>query len=1419
MVQGNQGTSTITTTISGGFNSDINLSASGVPSGTTVSFNPNPITAPGSGSSMMTITVGSGTAVGTYPITVTGDGGGIQQHTTVTLTVTGFVQPDFTIAASPNTLLIGQGNQGTSTITTTIQGGFNSAVSLSATGCATGTTVSFNPNPIAAPGAGNSTMTVMVGSGTALGTYPITVTGTGGGTQHSTTVTLTVTTAVWQQGFDFRNTAGYVTDPPTSTYVLSTTGYPTVRNGVTFGWANTALVQARDRGMMVDPRLAGMNYVSNGTPAKFYIDLPSAGTYNLSLAMGDEGYGQCWTQCQMQFLDGSTVVGTVSGGQEGLGYFYDAAGNNWSAAAWPASNVPLQVTMNGTRLTVVVGTSNNTGDTTPIAYLGLTQVSVLPGFSLSASPSSLTVPQDMQGASIIKATISGGFNSAIDLSATGVPSGTTVSFNPNPITAPGNGTSSMTITVGGSTLVGTYPITVTGTGGGAKETTPITLTVVAGSQPDFSMAIAPGALTIAQGTQGTPTVYTIALRGFSNDITLSVSGVPTSATVTFDPNTIPSPGTGTSQMLITVGNSTPLGTYPLTVTGIGGGIQHSATVNLTVTAAVWQQGFDFRATDDYVTDPPGASSVLPQDLYPTVGELAMYGWQSGKKIGAGDRSGSVDPRLAGFNQVSNGSPASFYVDLPAPGMYNVSLAMGDDGYTQCWSQCRIQFMDGSRVVAAVSGGQISAGYFYDANGNPWSAAAWPMNNIPLQVAMTGTQLTAVVGTSNNTGDATPIAYLGVQQVSTAPTFAMNVPGAVSIGQGEYGTIDVSTLLIGAFNGAISLSASGAPQGSTIMFNPSTIPAPGAGTSVMTTSVAANTALGTYPITVIANGGGVTQNATVLLTVTQPTAPDFSIIAPSAIGVAPGLQVSTSATTTITGSFNSAISLSASGAPSGTTVSLNPISIPAPGAGSSTMSVVASSNAPLGSYPITVTGTDGHTNHTATVTLTISTSGSVNLPSGTGWLQLGQAADFCNESPGSTYFNADVGAVDALDFLSLCEVGTMVAYSGGAADTTNDRYFLWTSGHNDYQGNEMYELDLKGSTPTVSRITDPVWTVVNTDVPPDCACRGTINCGQGMWHDGANNIVSNPYSESANSGPKFESIPAPDGSYGQPSCGYGSRFQPNARETYAGIVYDPVRQQVFTWGGVPAANPTGTGMFSNWSLDTTRHPPKWTRLADSSYAWYTAAVYDYTTGHATSGYDLVYDENQTLYAYNPATDHYTPLSTTMPYLGYNVNTELDPIHHTLVLESGDDYNGYHLQIVSLDSCNGTSCTIRNLDHQTSCQGAMGYWAGIAWDSKRDVMTLFPSAENCSGPGCIAPFNTAYLLNTDPNNSVTIIYKGTPRTIQPLQCFAASYGSKEGVDYPPESEGPGVYSRFKYYPNEDVYLFIQHPDQGVWILRLE
>ncbi len=116
---------------------------------------------------------------------------GIQRSTTLTLTVTS--SGYFTITASPSSLTIQQGNQGTTTVTTAISGNFNSPIALSASGMPSGTTVSFNPNTIPAPGSGQSTMTVTVGSTTPVGTYPITVTGSGGGSQESAVVTLTVT--------------------------------------------------------------------------------------------------------------------------------------------------------------------------------------------------------------------------------------------------------------------------------------------------------------------------------------------------------------------------------------------------------------------------------------------------------------------------------------------------------------------------------------------------------------------------------------------------------------------------------------------------------------------------------------------------------------------------------------------------------------------------------------------------------------------------------------------------------------------------------------------------------------------------------------------------------------------------------------------------------------------------------------------------------------------------------------------------------------------------------------------------------------------------------------------------------------------------------------------------------------------------
>jgi subtilase family serine protease len=192
VVRGNNGTSTITTTVSSGFDSPVALTASGQPTGVTVSFNPTSITAPGSGTSTMTMAVASTTAAGTYTVTVTGTGGGITHTATVSLTVTAPATGAFTISVSPSAGSLRQGASGSAVITTAVSGGFDSAVALTASGQPTGVTVSFSPASIAAPGSGTSEMLLSVARTAKTGTYPITITGTGGGITHTTTLTFEV---------------------------------------------------------------------------------------------------------------------------------------------------------------------------------------------------------------------------------------------------------------------------------------------------------------------------------------------------------------------------------------------------------------------------------------------------------------------------------------------------------------------------------------------------------------------------------------------------------------------------------------------------------------------------------------------------------------------------------------------------------------------------------------------------------------------------------------------------------------------------------------------------------------------------------------------------------------------------------------------------------------------------------------------------------------------------------------------------------------------------------------------------------------------------------------------------------------------------------------------------------------------------
>ncbi|MET9114553.1 M28 family peptidase [Streptomyces longwoodensis] len=106
--------------------------------------------------------------------------------------------------------------------------------------------------------------------------------------------------------------------------------------------------------------------------------------------------------------------------------------------------------------------------------------------------------------------------------------------------------------------------------------------------------------------------------------------------------------------------------------------------------------------------------------------------------------------------------------------------------------------------------------------------------------------------------------------------------------------------------------------------------------------------------------------------TTVPANDFSLaVSPAAGSTTPGASLTTTVSTATTNGSAQTVNLSASGAPSGVTVSFSPASVTS--GASSTATVTVGSSVPPGTYTLTVTGT-GTTTHTAPFTLTVTGSG-------------------------------------------------------------------------------------------------------------------------------------------------------------------------------------------------------------------------------------------------------------------------------------------------------------------------------------------------------------------------------------------------------------------------------------------------------------
>lgn len=179
--------------------------------------------------------------------------------------------PDFSLSSSA-TMSVTAGSSTTGSVTTTVSGGFNSAVSLVASGLPTGATSTFTPTSIAAPGSGSSTLTINTATTTAPGTYNVTVTGSGGGVTHTASIAFTVNAAsggtteiVTDGGFESATASG--NSAPGWTATSTTAGFNVILKSGAFPHTGTNYAQFGGAISQTDTLTQTVSIASNATAA------------------------------------------------------------------------------------------------------------------------------------------------------------------------------------------------------------------------------------------------------------------------------------------------------------------------------------------------------------------------------------------------------------------------------------------------------------------------------------------------------------------------------------------------------------------------------------------------------------------------------------------------------------------------------------------------------------------------------------------------------------------------------------------------------------------------------------------------------------------------------------------------------------------------------------------------------------------------------------------------------------------------------------------------------------------------------------------------------------------------------------------------------------------------------------------------
>jgi uncharacterized membrane protein len=960
-----------------GFAGEVNLAVSGLPRGVTASILPNPITS----SSTITLTASSSAALGNYTATITGTSGKQTQTTTFPLTV---VAPSFTLSDYCGSVVVVIGTSNTCYFSINPLNGFEGSVALAIAGLPSGVTASFSPNPTAS----QAILTLTASSTAPLSTTNSVITGTSG-TQSSTTP-LAITVAAPTFTIYPSQSVSIAPGGSGSTYV-----YVNSLNGFSgnVSLSISGLPSGVSATFSANPVASGGNVLLN-LSAKASVP---TGTSTLTIT-GTAGNQKVAATLTLTIVAPSFTISPLGGLSVGVGgsstdnYIF-VQGNptfasdvKFSISGLPPgvtasfspnpasylSDLTLQATNS-----VIPGEYNVTITGTSGALTALTNVAltvVVPSFAINTQ-GEINVGQGTSAKSYyLFIEPENGFSGNVQLGITGLPSGVSASFSPNPAN-PNNNQTVMTLSASASAPLGQYTATIKGISGKQIASSPITVGIYT---PTFTLGHESGS--ISPGSSTTIPIYVNSEYGFSSAVTLAVSGLPSGVTGSFSPNPTKN---GTSTLTLQASASAPLGEYNITVTGTSGSQTVSTIVSLTVNPPAFSLNGEFNFALGQGSSGTGYLDIGP---YPFSGSvrLSISGLPAGvtASFSANPTSNgssaltlkaSSTAALGQFNVTVTGvygsqtASTTFPITIYAPtftvGIYGESygnIPVGTGTTTTATAQINPQYGFTGNVRLSVS--NLPKGVTATVSPNPTTQVSTVTFTASTTAAL-GQYNALITGTSDTQSSSTyfPISIY-------APSFTLSGPSyGVTVSEGSVSTAGVTINPQYGFAGNVSFAVSGLPKGLTVSFSPN----PTGQTTNLVFAAHKTLAIGTYNLTVTGTSGSQSSSITFPVTVNAGT---FTLYVPGRATLQPGSTTTIYAAYDSSNGFQGRVNFSATGLPKGVNASIAPYST----SQYSYFLLTADKNAVVGDYKFTITGTSGSLKASASVPLTIAAPTSATL---------------------------------------------------------------------------------------------------------------------------------------------------------------------------------------------------------------------------------------------------------------------------------------------------------------------------------------------------------------------------------------------------------------------------------------------------------